>query len=569
MSTVIACIDTSATRSRVLITLALLLTILAGAGSALADWLDDIGYTSLSQRVDLADGAGMSMLQVESVVGTNAYLPDPGRSTFVGKTFTDITGVGQTSWHANLIGDMVYGVGTSMLPGLADVSVQESSDFLDNSVFYLSGTADPVSLAGYDIVTHSWINRSVNNTALTRAVLKFDQQLAEGNVLGVTGIDNIENNSGTWVGFSLPTAMGATHNGLSVGSSDGWTSDGPTYDSRMKPDLVAPGVNSATGSIGKSSWSLARVASGVGLLRAEALAHGWTNGDDARVIQAAAMAGAIKLGERYNVVIDSSGTLGTIPAWAKGFPEYSIDDELRPLDFYQGAGQFNVEHSWDILSFGEQGPGAGNVVLPAGYDLATVDAATSNTYYFDVFQDAQSFSAVLDWFAQISRTGQTWDAEVTDLSLVLYEVDVDGQSLGAQIQASRSNVDNVEHIWIENLLAGRYALVVEGGASLDEYGLAWQTLGGMIAGDANNDGWVDEQDLVLWQQGYDPLGDAAYHTWLDGDWNADGLVDGADLALWQQNYNAADGGEPPVVPEPATMLLLSAGAGALLRRRRH
>lgn len=65
--------------------------------------------------------------------------------------------------------------------------------------------------------------------------------------------------------------------------------------------------------------------------------------------------------------------------------------------------------------------------------------------------------------------------------------------------------------------------------------------------DFNNDGYVTNVDLALWQ-----LGD------MRADANLDGLVDGADFVVWQR---AAVPGQPPLdveiasVPEPSTWLL--------------
>ncbi|KPK75706.1 MAG: hypothetical protein AMJ79_10150, partial [Phycisphaerae bacterium SM23_30] len=61
--------------------------------------------------------------------------------------------------------------------------------------------------------------------------------------------------------------------------------------------------------------------------------------------------------------------------------------------------------------------------------------------------------------------------------------------------------------------------------------------------DANGDAEVDEADLALWQQNYDPLG-VNDNTPGMGDWNLDAKVDGDDIALWQQNYN-----EVPLPPQ--------------------
>jgi hypothetical protein len=87
-----------------------------------------------------------------------------------------------------------------------------------------------------------------------------------------------------------------------------------------------------------------------------------------------------------------------------------------------------------------------------------------------------------------------------------------------------------------------------------------------MAGDFNGDGSVDAADFVVWRkyQGTD-------NVWADGDGN--GSVGPEDFALWRANYGrvaAGSGGSLIAVPEPATVLLLSAVfVVCLLRFSRH
>jgi arylsulfatase A-like enzyme len=82
--------------------------------------------------------------------------------------------------------------------------------------------------------------------------------------------------------------------------------------------------------------------------------------------------------------------------------------------------------------------------------------------------------------------------------------------------------------------------------------------------DFNNDGYVNDDDLVIWK--------GAFGTTTAGDANGDGVTDGADFLVWQRTYGTG----PPVtttasaaVPEPAaaSLLAIAAVVGWAARRR--
>ena len=83
-------------------------------------------------------------------------------------------------------------------------------------------------------------------------------------------------------------------------------------------------------------------------------------------------------------------------------------------------------------------------------------------------------------------------------------------------------------------------------------GTATYTLApGGLPGDFNSDGSVDGLDFLVWQRGFGTL------------------YDSSDLTDWQDNYGMTSlTGNSASVPEPSTLLLVSAGIGLVLTNRR-
>jgi hypothetical protein len=81
-----------------------------------------------------------------------------------------------------------------------------------------------------------------------------------------------------------------------------------------------------------------------------------------------------------------------------------------------------------------------------------------------------------------------------------------------------------------------------------------------IAGDADGNGLVDQDDYKIW---YDNYGVGT--TWAQANFKGAGVTDQADYKTWYDNYGAGNTGG--VTPEPATMALLVLGGVVALHRR--
>jgi hypothetical protein len=264
----------------------------------------------------------------------------------------------------------------------------------------------------------------------------YDAYAAQYNVLFVSGMNNIPD---------APHSPGTCYNGIGVGrfATNVVSSVGPTSDGRAKPDIVAPNPYA-------TSYSTPVVAGAAALLlQAGAASDGGTNtasiATNSTVIKALLLNGAVKMTN-----------------WTNGF--------RRPLDARFGSGVLNVYNSDLQLRGGRRTATAtndvnviaphpptsdtNNIVSLRGWDSSPLQSAAASNriahYYFNLPTNGGAFSATATLVWKLNPP-----APLSNFDLFLYET-----ASNTLVTCSTSSVDNVEHIFVPKLPAGRYDLQV-------------------------------------------------------------------------------------------------------------
>lgn len=426
---------------------AVLAALAAAPGVLRADYLDDIGFNLLKGELGgaLPDGSGIRVAQAELKVSSN-YLPQPGSGTFAGagnfsgKTFTaESPGGSGASSHAASVADYFYGNNTDPALGPASMApgVTEISSF--GNLHYLDG--------GYGAIPDRRVhcNAWVDLTPAASALINLDAAIDERGYLSVAGLTNGPG--------PVNALLASAYNVLTVGRSDGNHAGGGTPASlpgpgRMKPEVVAP--------YGTTSFATAGVSSMAVLL------YDW-----ARSVPE--LGPAFLESEVMKAIIMAGATKDEFPGWSR--------TETAPLDAVYGAGEVNVRESHRILVASEQSSGGG--VGQEGWDFGELPAEVAagqggppQDYTFTVPPGmlANEVSIVLAW----NRFGAA--GTVHDMYLQLLNA-----AETVEWDASRSPVDNVEHIHYRNLPEGDYIIRVRRkghASSTTKYGLAWRIVFG-------------------------------------------------------------------------------------------
>lgn len=435
--------------------------LIPAAASLRAGTLDTIGVTQLRSADPNLTGSNVFVAQPESPSSDTAkdFEVNPSATQHSPELFTYLSNggdasvfpnaVGDESGHANQVGKLFYGESDGVAPNIKHVN-----NFRD-SFFYSTIITNGVPIRA-KVVNQSFVI-SADNSGGSDVNRRYDDYISRYHSIIVSGIGNS--------GDVLSPA--ACFNGIGVGAYGGSSSVGPTSDGRSKPDIVAPAdeTSFSTPLVSGAATVLVQAAKREKGLVALAAS-------DSRTIKALLLNGAEK-------------------------PSDWTHSDSAPLDTRYGAGVLNVFNSYEDLSGGKHKASRKNRPLltdahPAlnvtpsmsamrGWDFSTLLSSARRDavshYVFDL-EGASSFTlkSTLVWQRKAKHDG------INNLDLFLLNA-----ATREVIASSVSTVDNVEHLFIQNLLPGQYDLEVvkHGGepgsndvtSAHEQYALVWDFKG--------------------------------------------------------------------------------------------
>ncbi len=402
-----------------------------------------IGLTALEQQSGLSTptGAGVVAGHIEGMPGD--YLPRIQADAFRGVAFIQHSGVSKPNGHANSTARIIYGP-RGLAPGIRTVHCMTIADFV-GAGYLRTGFPQPPVANDIRLFSHSWVMRNLPDPG--EALRRADYVIDTADVVMVVGVDNGHEKD-------VPDVLASAYNVIAVGSWTGNSSGGYTLvegAGRCKPEIVAPGAltSYATPVVAAIVARLQETARG--LAESGAASH-------VEVLKAVLLAGANKP-----------------PKWKQA--------EGKPLDEHFGAGRASLVKSHALLTAGT--PEGDRIRRRYGWTFDSLAAGKTRRFTFQTAEPMGGTSLALVWHRRIQPIQAVnmqdrqmyWAGEpkLADLDLRLVRID----EAGAEhvVAESASAIDNVEHIFLPRLQAGRYYLEVTRKDTLPEawdYALAWR-----------------------------------------------------------------------------------------------
>lgn len=392
-------------------------------------WRQLVGFEDAMARLkpDVPLGRGINVGYVEG--GAGEYAPNREDKRLAGVDFLLRSGESRPSGHATYGATLAFGP-AGIAPGVRNIHAFTANDWLTDG-YLNSGTALPPADDGVQLFNHSWISVG-GSPATAHALRRIDWVIDERDVVMCVGVNNGRDTP-------VPAMLASAYNVIAVGTakSGGASSGGYTQfevSGRCKPDIVGPRdlTSFSTPSVTACCAMLMERADGMQDKRAR----------KSEMIKAALLAGAVK-------------------------PRQWSAAEGKPLDEHLGAGIVNVNRALQVL---DAGPVDGRQVhKPWGWSVVALEPGQTRTFYFETAQVWRDVTIVAVWNRRIDGrvtrpmgmdTSIWLDApRLAQVDLVLTRYDERG--VAHELVASRSSVDNVEHIFRGVIMPGRYRLEVK------------------------------------------------------------------------------------------------------------
>lgn len=431
----------------------------------------------------LPSGAGVTVAQVENNV--------PDKTRFSDKSITlDPSGaLPNADGHASTVGKILYGTpyyedwGTTVEygfgRGISDIVAYNGQAFKENVMRVQFGNDTRLSgLPAWNLGIRDVLNISngFGGGNEANAIRALDHLIDSSNVLACTA------HSGNQLGAGVLTNEGLSGNlwnSIVVSQNlpfiQHW--NGANYEKvggnfRVKPDLVtADYIGGRNG--GASSWGTPTVSSGAAFLIEAARKNGMPDATTNYVMKSILLAGASKQGLITPVWSGGTPGSGTITGTDLNTPyTYTTNPPAQPLDRMYGAGMFNINNAFTILTGGRQTAGV-MTNKPIGWARGTnLTSAVAHDYGFTVTTPKPDFCAVLTWNRHITENGTSaYNSNVSNLKLELYNAAYE------MLASSDDPGNNVEQIYLPGgLPVGSYHLKISSpSATAENYGLAWRT----------------------------------------------------------------------------------------------
>ncbi len=424
-----------------------------GHERAHAQWFESIGYNRLvGQLGSVENGAGISLSMGEADTNANPslfrYMPNVLAPGLAGKNIVDGSGLNNDgpSTHATGQARFIFG-DLSIAQGATDMTVYEAVNYL-NVTLGFAGGGDPLAQP-FKVQSHAWIGNGLSTADAENLLQRLDYMISQNEISVQVGINNGSSNA-------QPQLLGQAYNAISVGRTDGNHSRGFTtlYGSgRVMPDVVMDAVT--------TSRATSKTSSVMTVLHHKAVNSGNPDASRAVTMKSILMAGATKQ---------------EFPSWSR--------TTTQPLDSVFGAGEVNIYNSYFIIDGGETDGStsvpAGGTIGQRGWDYGeNIDPGTPLYYNFEVGpgEHFATMSIMLNWEIEITDgdPGPLFDpiADLANMSLRLFDSSV--TPLGSPLDESLSPIENVEHIYFQDLTEGLYTIEVSTDRPTD-FALAWNAV---------------------------------------------------------------------------------------------